>query len=64
MHFLQYTNGINEIVECRQNLETEAFELQEIYIDQMGIDPKQKPDPLFTIFVSMCPGMMPMLGEQ
>ena len=64
VHFLQYTNGINETVECRQNLETTAFELQEIYVDQMGIDPEQKPDPLFTLFVSMCPGMMPMLGEQ
>tara|TARA_B100000575_G_C22936621_1_gene542428 strand:+ start:177 stop:803 length:627 start_codon:yes stop_codon:yes gene_type:complete len=64
VHFLQKINGVYEIVECKANLEADAFRIQDDYIDSVGIDETNKNDPLFSIFASMCRGQMPMLGEQ
>lgn len=61
VHYLQYMDGTYQIVECRQNLETHAYDLQEKYIDEEGIDPKQKPDPLFAMITSMCPNQHPLM---
>jgi hypothetical protein len=63
VHFLQYRNGEYERAECKQALEKDAFELQDQWIDEQGIDPEQKNDPLFVIFVTMCPGYDPMFGN-
>ena len=63
VHFLQYRNGEYERAECKQALERDAFELQDQWIDEQGIDPEQKNDPLFVIFVTMCPGTDPMFGN-
>jgi len=64
VHFLQYYEGVYEQVECRQNLEELAYEVQEKYIDLMGIDPQQKVDGLFAIISSLCPHKHPILfGE-
>ena len=54
VHFLQYYNGEYERAECKQALERDAFELQDQWIDEQGIDPEQKNDPLFVVFVTMC----------
>lgn len=54
VHFVQYYDGEYERAECKQALEIDAFELQDKWIDQQGIDPEQKNDPLFVVFVTMC----------
>lgn len=59
VHFLQKFNGTYEEVECKQQLEIDAYEVQSLYIDRMGIDPKQKPDPLFAVISTLCPSQMP-----
>ena len=61
VHYLQYMDGTHEIVECRQNLETHAYDLQEKFVETEGIDPKQKPDPLFALFTAMCPNQAPLM---
>ena len=61
VHYLQYMDGTHEIVECRQNLETHAYNLQEKFVETEGIDPKQKPDPLFALITSMCPNQHPLM---
>ena len=61
VHFLQYMDGTYEVVECRQNLETHAYDIQEKFIDLHGIDPKQKPEPLFAMITSMCPNQHPLM---
>jgi len=63
VHFLQYYDGEYERAECKQALETDAFALQDQWIDEHGIDPEQKNDPLFVIFVTMCPGKDLMFGN-
>ena len=64
VHFLQYFNGRYEEVECRQNLEELAYDVQDKYIDLHGIDPIQKVDGLFAIISSLCPHKHPILfGE-
>ena len=54
VHFVQYYDGEYERAECKQALEIDAFELQDQWIDLQGIDPEQKNDPLFVVFVTMC----------
>ena len=63
VHFLQYYDGEYERAECKQALEKDAFALQDQWIDEQGIDPEQKNDPLFVIFVTMCPGKDLMFGN-
>ena len=63
VHYLQYYNGEYERAECKQALEIDAFDLQDKWIAEQGIDPEQKNDPLFVIFVTMCPGTDPMFGN-
>ena len=59
VHFVQYHDGEYERAECKQALEIDAFELQDQWIDEQGIDPEQKNDPLFVVFVTMCqPNLM------
>ena len=60
VHFLQYHEGVYEQVECRQNLEELAYEVQDNYIDLQGIDPTQKVDGLFAIISSLCPHKHPL----
>lgn len=64
VHYMQKINGVYETVECKANLEADAFRIQDDYVDSAGIDEKNKNDPLFAIFASMCRGQMPLLGEQ
>ena len=64
VHYMQKINGVYETVECKANLEVDAFRIQDDYVDSVGIDEKNKNDPLFAIFASMCRGQMPLLGEQ
>ena len=54
VHFVQYYDGEYERAECKQALEIDAFDLQDQWIDEQGIDPEQKNDPLFVVFVTMC----------
>ena len=56
VHYLQYHNGYYDVVECKQQLESDAFRLQDEYIDHMGYDPANKNDPLFALMASMCRG--------
>lgn len=55
VHFLQYYDGTWQKVQCKQELEMHAYEVQDAYVDLYGIDPKQKIDPLFGMLSSMCP---------
>mgnify|MGYP003316904720 CR=1 FL=1 len=61
VHYLQYMDGTFEIVECRQNLEIHAYNLQELFVDSEGINEQQKPDPLFALITSMCPNQHPLM---
>ena len=61
VHFLQKFSGTYETIECKQALETDAYNVQSLYIDLMGIDEKNKPDPLFAIISAMCPSKQNML---
>ena len=61
VHFLQKFSGTYEEVECKQNLEKDAYTIQSLYIDLMGIDEQQKPDPLFAIISALCPSQHPLL---
>ena len=63
VHFLQNFSGTYQEVECKQQLEVDAYEVQGLYIDLMGIDPKQKPDPLFAVISSLCPSKWPLFFE-
>ena len=63
VHFLQYYDGRYEVVECKQALERDAFDLQDEWIDQQGIDPEQKNDPLFVVFATMCTPMLEHIGN-
>ena len=56
VHYLQYHNGYYDVVECKQQLEADAFRLQDEYIDHMGYDPANKNNPLFALMASMCRG--------
>ena len=64
VHFLQKINGVYETVECRAQLEADAFKIQDLYIDTVGIDENNKNDPLFAMLASMCQSNLPMLSEQ
>ena len=61
VHYLQYMAGTHQVVACRQNLEIDAYNLQELFIDVEGIDPKQKPNQLFAMISSMCPNQHPLM---
>ena len=61
VHYLQYMDGTHQVVACRQNLEIDAYNLQELFIDTEGIDPKQKPNQLFAMISSMCPNQHPLM---
>ena len=61
VHFLQYHDGTYEKVDCRQNLEMPAYEVQDAYIELHGIDDEQKADPLFALISSMCPNQHPLM---
>ena len=61
VHFLQKFSGTYETIECKQALETDAYNVQSLYVDLMGIDEKNKPDPLFAIISAMCPSQQNML---
>ena len=54
VHFVQYHDGEYERARCMPELEIDAFGLQDQWIDEEGIDPEQKNDPLFVVFVTMC----------
>ena len=54
VHFLQKTNGVYETIECRRALEQDAFKVQELYVEEHNINPRQKPDPLFSMMISNC----------
>ncbi len=56
VHYLQYHQGYFNVVECKQQLEADAFRLQDEYIDHMGYDPANKNNPLFALMASMCRG--------
>ena len=56
VHYLQYHQGVFDIVECKRELEADAFRLQDEYIDHMGYDPANKNDPLFALLASQCVG--------
>ena len=56
--------GTYEEVECKQNLEEDAYELQSLYMDLMGIDEQNKPDPLFAIISSLCPNKYPLFFNE
>ena len=64
VHFMQYFNGVYEQVACQQELEQDAFNVQDIYVKENNIDPRNAPDPLFAMIVSNCPTTPPMLFEQ
>ena len=64
VHFLQKINGVYETIECRAKLEADAFKIQDLYIDTVGIDETNKNDPLFAMLASMCQSNLPMLSEQ
>ena len=61
---MQKINGVYETVECRAQLEADAFKIQDLYIDTVGIDENNKNDPLFALLASMCQRDLPMLSEQ
>jgi hypothetical protein len=56
VHYLQYLNGYDKEVACRNELEKDAYRLQVEYVDYMGYPEEQKPNALFAFFVSMCEG--------
>ena len=64
VHFLQYHDGTWQKVQCRQELEAHAYEIQDAYVDLYGIDPVQKTDPLFALLSSMCPRHNQMMFHQ
>tara|TARA_B100000965_G_C19364412_1_gene657442 strand:- start:119 stop:655 length:537 start_codon:yes stop_codon:yes gene_type:complete len=64
VHFLQYFDGTWQEVECKQQLEMHAYEVQDAYVDLYGIDEQQKIDPLFAIISSMCPQHSPNMFNQ
>ena len=64
VHFLQYFDGTWQEVNCKQELEAHAYEVQDAFVDLYGIDPVQKTDPLFALLSSMCPRNNPMMFHQ
>lgn len=64
VHFLQKFSGTYETVECKQNLEEDAYMVQSMYVDLMDIDEQQKPDPLFAIISSLCPDKYPLFFNE
>jgi len=62
VHYLQFINGIYEKVRCFAELERDAYALQEKYVEDMGFPEENKPDPLFSLFVSMCPQDHHLIG--
>jgi hypothetical protein len=62
VHFLQYHDGTYEEVTCRQELEKDAFMIQDKFVKQQGIDLQQAPDPLFSLLMSSCPRDMPFMS--
>lgn len=56
VHFLQYSGGWDKVVECRNQLEFDAYLLQAMFIETMGWPEQNKPDPLFALVISSCPG--------
>lgn len=64
VHFLQYFNGVYEQVACQQELEQDAFDVQDIYVRENNIDPRNAPDPLFAMIVSNCPTIPPWITDE
>lgn len=58
VHFLQWINGEYDKVACRQELEKDAFKLQDQYIDEYGLPEENQNDPLFALLVSNCPELL------
>lgn len=72
-HYLQYENGHDKTVECRQRLEQPAHEAQEAFLKPLGLsmftdageDPRRpfRINALFAAMVSSCP-RTPFMGEE
>lgn len=54
VHFLQYLNGEDENVQCKNALELDAYKLQDKYVEEMGWLEEQRPNMLFAYLVSSC----------
>lgn len=54
VHFLQYINGEDKQVSCRNELEKDAYLLQNMYIEHMNWPKEQKVDLLFAILAFSC----------
>jgi hypothetical protein len=59
VHYLQYLNGVQHDVPCRNKLEKDAYSIQTQYVTEMGYPEEQKPDTMFSLFVSLCPQESP-----
>jgi len=53
-HYLQYLNGADEHVQCRNELEADAYRIQNSWIDLKGYPEEQKTQGLFAKLNSMC----------
>lgn len=58
VHYLQYLNGEDERVPCMNQLEKDAYLLQNQYVEDMSYPEEQKTDLFFAMVVSTC-----MLGN-
>lgn len=56
VHHIQYEMGKDETVFCRNQLEADAYILQNKYIDHMDWPEENKVDGLFALMASSCPG--------
>lgn len=54
VHYMQYINGEDQRVDCKNALELDAFILQDKYVQDMGFPEEQRPNMLFAIFTSTC----------
>ena len=54
VHYLQYLNGEDKRVACSNELEMNAYKLQDKYIQHMGWPEEQRPNMLFAYLVSSC----------
>lgn len=58
VHYLQYLNGEDKVVPCMNQLEKDAYLLQNQYVEDMNYPEEQKTDLFFAMVVSTC-----MLGN-
>jgi len=54
VHYLQYLHKEEDIVACKNELERDAYLLQNQYIDDMNYPERQKIDLFFAMVVSTC----------